>query len=232
MNSTSLPAQLLSAYRDGKKIDLTHPLVEGMPIWPGHPAFCHDLLSAFDRGDASCYHKLEMGEHTGTHLDAPLHFVQNGWSIDKMPIEHFVSRMVVQCYPDLTEGVVTAEMIRNRESEAGTIEAGDAVFFHFGWDRKWYEDVVGFFAGWPGIDESAARYLADKRVTLVGCDCLSIDPSTSTTYPAHRVLLGAGILIGENFNNLALVGTTATLAAFPLPIGKGSGSPLRAVAVL
>lgn len=227
---------LVHAYKAGRRIDLTHPLVEGMPVWPGHPHFCHDLLDSYERGGASRYHKLELGEHTGTHLDAPLHFVAppKGWAIDKVPVEQFISRMVVQSYVPYAGGEAVSEaMIREYEATARTpIRPGDAVFFHFGWDRKWTEDVEGFFASWPGLDEGAAAYLVGKGVKLVGCDCLSIDPSNSTTFPAHRVLLGAGVLIGENFNNLGDVGPVGTLAAFPLPIVEGSGSPLRAVAVV
>lgn len=225
---------MLSAYRDGEKIDLSHPLIENMPVWPGHPRFCHDLLSSYEKGDVSRYHALNMGEHMGTHLDAPLHFVAPpaGWSIDETPIDQFVTRMVVQSYPGLGGGAITADMIRATEkSDQAPIGAGDSVFFHFGWDRKWYDDTEGFFKEWPGLDADAAACLAERKVFLVGSDCLSVDQSISTTFPAHRTLLGAGILIGENFNNLDKVGKIATLAAFPLPIVDGSGSPIRAVAV-
>lgn len=89
-----------------------------------------------------------------------------------------------------------------------------------------------YFHSWPGIDGKAAQYLAARHVRLVGCDCASIDASGSEDFPAHRALLSAGVLIGENFNNLGEVGSIATFVSLPLPIVDGTGSPLRAVAIL
>lgn len=228
-------SELVRHYTAGHKVDLTHPLVEGMPVWPGHPRFCHDLLESYDKGDASLFHGLSLGEHTGTHIDAPLHFIPEpqGWSVDKAPIEDFIGQMVVQDHSNLEGGSgVSAAMINAWEEQHQVIQSGDSVFFYFGWDQYWYSDPGRFFESWPGVDESGARYLVNKGVRLVGSDCLSIDPSTSKMFEAHRALLGAGVMIGENFNNLAQVGPVATLAGFPLPIVGGSGSPLRAIAVI
>ena len=226
-------AALAGALQAATKIDLTHPFVEGMPTWPTHPRFAHPVVSSFEAGAVSCNHAIGMSEHTGTHFDAPAHFIRHGLTIDRIPPDRFFSRMItIPARGTGPNGTVSAAAIRAFEGTHAPVEAGDAVFFHFGWDRLWYEDPPAFLENWPGLDADAADYLAARGVRAVGSDCLSIDPAPSTEFPAHRILLGSGILVGENFNNLGLVPPVATLAAMPLPFVEGSGSPLRAVALV
>lgn len=228
-------ARLIEIFGQAEKVDLTHPLKEEMPVWPGHPCFCHDLVESYEEGAVSKHYRLSLGEHTGTHLDAPLHFIQppNGWSIDKTPIEYLMGRMLVMRFPEMGGGgCISLAMIQQWEADHAHVQAGDSVFFSFGWDKKWGDSLDTYFHSWPGIDGKAAQYLAARHVRLVGCDCASIDASGSEDFPAHRALLSAGVLIGENFNNLGEVGSIATFVGLPLPIVDGTGSPLRAVAIL
>ena len=104
------------------------------------------------------------------------------------------------------------------------------VFFHFGWDRFWDAEPAAFLADWPGLSRGAAELLVARGARIVGSDCLSIDAFGSPDFPAHLTLLGAGILIGENFAGLGSLPPFCSLAALPLPIVEGSGSPLRAIA--
>ena len=222
---------LLDAVERSELVDLTHPLKAGIPVWPGHPDFCQTALASLERGDPACYHALALGEHTGTHLDAPSHFVQGGRSIAEVPVRRFFGRMVTIAASGLAPSTaVTPEAIAAWEARHGGIAAGDAVFFHFGWDRFWDADPAAFLVDWPGLSAEAAQLLADRGAGLVGSDCLSIDPFDSRDLPAHHILLGAGILIGENFARLGTLPPVCSLAALPLPIVDGSGSPLRALA--
>ena len=125
---------------------------------------------------------------------------------------------------------VGCEAIFRWEERHGPIRAGDAVFLHFGWDRFRDADPAAFLRGWPGLSGDAAALQVARGVRVVGSDCLSIDPFDSTDFPAHRTFLGAGILIGENFARLGDLPPICSLAALPLPIVDGSGSPLRAIA--
>lgn len=216
-------------------IDLTHPMREGMPVWPTHPPFCQEVVETYDNGGVACNHSLCLSEHSGTHFDAPLHFIPGGKSIADVPMRQFFGRMatvdVQDCEPCEAVGV---ERILAFEDEHGPIAAGDAVFFYFGWDRYWNDPSSQdlFLRDWPGISQEASEFLQEAGVRIVGSDCLSIDHYGSTDFPAHNILLGSDILIGENFANLGQLPPYCFLVALPLPIVGGSGSPARAMAVV
>lgn len=212
-------------------VDLTHPLHPNIPVWPGHPHFCQEVMSSLERGQASCWNALSLGEHTGTHFDAPLHFIPKGRAISEVQVGQFFGRAVIIDAQGMDpSGVIDPERILIWEAEHGLIAPNDAVLFHFGWDRLWTEHPRQFLADWPGLSGAASELLVKRQVRVVGSDCLSIDRFGSADFPAHHALLGAGILIGENFANLGRLPPICYLAALPLPIVNGSGAPARAVA--
>ncbi|PTW58979.1 kynurenine formamidase [Breoghania corrubedonensis] len=216
-------------------IDLTHPMENGMPVWPGHPVFEQCSVASFEAGDIACNHSLSLSEHSGTHLDAPAHFVPGGQSIDEVPLWRFFGSLAVIPATDSTpDSVLPASRLEAFEAAHGVLPAGGAVMVHFGWDRYWAhpEEGAKFLRDWPGLSAEAAQLLKARNVSIVGCDCMSIDHFSSTEFPAHRILLGAGILIGENFARLGELPPLCRLSALPLPIKGGSGAPLRAVAHL
>ncbi|WP_102224925.1 cyclase family protein [Acidimangrovimonas sediminis] len=224
------PEALIARHR---AVDLTHELHPGMPVWPGHPPMCHDLCDSYETGGVSKYHALSLGEHTGTHLDAPVHFVAGGATIAEVPVDQLALRLACLQMPGRApDHPVTAEEIEAWETRHGRLQERDAVMFHFGWDRFFRDDPERFLASWPGLSGAAAALLVARGVVLAGCDCLSIDPSDSADFAAHRALLGNGVLIGENFNNLGLLPPASTLVGLPLPIRDGTGAPLRAVALI
>lgn len=233
--ATSIAA-FRSAFDAVRCIDLTHRMEPGMPVWPGHPVFTHMLLESYDKGDVSCHYALAFGEHTGTHVDAPRHFfgaAAGGWSIDAAPEAQFFSRLATLGATDVgPRGLLGAEHILAWEAVNGPIEAGDAVFFHFGWDRLWDDPAMhaAFLADWPGLSRAASELLVARRVRLVASDCLALDCFGNADFPAHHVLLGAGIMIGENFARLGELPPVCFGAVVPLPVAEGSGSPVRALA--
>jgi arylformamidase len=182
------------------------------------------------------HHTLFLGEHTGTHIDAPLHFIASecgGSAVDAIPPEKLFGRMhTIDATAVRPCEVAAPELILRWEAKHGLIEPEDAVFFHFGWDRFWRspETYPNVLKDWPGLSEAASALLVERRVRMVGCDCLAIDPFGSTDNPAHRRLLAAGVLICENFARLGELPSTCYLAVLPLPIADGSGSPVRAIA--
>ena len=213
-------------------IDLTHELANGMPVWPGHPVFEQRSVASFAAGDIACNHSLHLSEHCGTHFDAPLHFVPGGQAIDAVPLQRFFRRLAVIAATDVApDSEVGTNRLLAWESRNRALRPGDAVMFHFGWDRFWADPVgARFLSGWPGLSGALAELLVARDVSVVGGDCMSIDRHGSSDFPAHRVLLGAGVLVGENFANLGRLPPLAELIALPLRIVGGSGAPLRAVA--
>ena len=214
-------------------IDLTHDLANGMPVWPGHPIFEQRSVASFAAGDIACNHSLHLSEHCGTHFDAPLHFVPGGQAIDAVPLQRFFCRLAVIAASDAApDSEIGTDRLLAWESRNGALRPGDAVMFHFGWDRFWAHPDAGarFLSDWPGLSGAVAELLVARGVSLVGGDCMSIDRHGSSDFPAHRVLLGAGVLVGENFASLGRLPPVAELIALPLRIAGGSGAPLRAVA--
>ena len=216
-------------------VDLTHPLRVGMPVWPDHPPFEQRKVSSLENGDLSCNHALCMSEHTGTHFDAPLHFIRGGRSIAEIPVQRFFGRLAtIDARDQAPDSEVSVERLLRFEAEHGAIRSGDAVMFSFGWARYWAHPEHGdrFFRDWPGLSRQASEALIERGVRIVGSDSLSIDRFSSSTFPAHNALLAADVLIGENFAKLDQLPPWCSLVALPLPIEGGSGSPTRAIAMV
>lgn len=219
---------------EGRMIDLTHTLRVGMPSWPTHPSFGLALVESVATGGVCCHHALSLGEHSGTHIDAPKHFRErDGLPVDRLPLRDFFGRMATIVIEGMEPGgLVGPEALERWEAANGPIAARDAACFHFGWDRHFTADPIRFLAGWPGLGRDLCALLAERDVRLVATDCISIDASDQDDYPAHHALLGAGIPIGENFNNLGLLPPFCDVATLPLPIEGGTGAPIRAIAFL
>jgi kynurenine formamidase len=179
-----------------------------------------------------------MSEHTGTHIDAPLHFIAEGpahYGVDEISLDRLVGRAATIETTGLEPGdLVDADHIRSWEQEHGSIEAGDKVLFRYGWDERWGTGPEGrsFLEDWPGLGGNAAEYLVEKGISLVGCDTLAVDAAGSVENPAHYALLGNEVYIAENLKNLDRLAPFCLFAAFPLKIRGGSGSPVRAVALV
>ncbi len=210
-------------------VDLTMTLKTGTPVFPGYPIpIVHTWTTVREHGYYS--NLLILVEHTGTHVDAPAHFIENGTTIDEVPPEKFMRRGVVIDVSSLgPRAEITREIIEN-ELKRLDIEIGPGwiVLFYTGYDAKagtpeWFNH--------PGLDESAARFLAEKNVNAVGIDAPSIDHEPFT---AHNILLSKGILIYKNLTNLRLLLDRPgfQFVGLPLKILKGSASPVRAIAIV
>ena len=218
---------------DYDMVDLTHVLRESIPVWPTHPRYVFKQVSALEDGEVSSYHSVCMSEHSGTQFDAPSHFIRGARSIEAVPIHRFFGRVAKIDVPNpQPDSQLPAEHILKFEAEHGKFELGDAAIFSFGWAKYWEHPTLAteFLKGWPGLSDEAAKLLVARGVRLAATDCLSIDRFTSKEFPAHNVLLGADVLIGENFNNLDKLPPWSFLIALPLPMENGTGSPVRAIA--
>jgi kynurenine formamidase len=219
-------------------IDLSHMLEDNIPAYPTHARFGRTLYESYEYCDAALHYGLTLGEHTGTHMDAPLHFIPEGpahYGTDEIPLHRLAGRAATIGATDLEAGdLLGVGRIEAWEAEHGPIEAGDRVLIRFGWDRRWTTGPKGrrFLEDWPGLAGEAAEYLVNKGVSLVGCDTLAIDATVATENPAHYELLGNEVYIVENLNNLDLLPPFCRFLVLPLKIRGGSGSPVRAVALV
>jgi kynurenine formamidase len=219
-------------------VDLSHTLEENIPAYPTHARFGKTLYESYEYGDVARHYGLTMSEHTGTHMDAPLHFIREGqahYGTDEIPLDRLAGRAATIDATELgVDDLLAVEHVEGWEEEHGSIEAGDRVLIRYGWDLRWKTGPLGrrFLEDWPGLSGEAAEYLVGKGVSLVGCDTLAIDATVSESNPAHYALLGNEVYIVENLKNLDLLPPFCVFLALPLKIKGGSGSPVRAVALV
>jgi kynurenine formamidase len=237
---SDVPA-LLSKLRDLRVIDLSQTLEEHMPHFPTHAMFFHNLWSSYERGGRSLHYLLAMHEHNGTHVDAPIHFLKNAppdahVTIERVPLTQLMGRGVrVDCRDTKAGEYVSKSQLQEWEASQGPIQARDIVLFHFGWAANWglRPHDQRYVENWPGIGMDAAEYLLSKPVAALGVDTLSPDPPEALrTRPIHPVVLEKQVLIIENLCNLDQLPDFFLFLAFPLKIREGSGSPIRAVALV
>lgn len=232
---------LLPALRNARVIDLSQTLEEHLPHFPTHAKFFHNLWGSYWHGGRSLSYQLVMHEHNGTHVDAPAHFVSDAQpealvTIERVPVACLLGRGVhVNCQGMKAGEYVSRDQIAAWESEHGVLEAGDIVLFDFGWSVKWglRPNDQRYVEDWPGVSMNAAEYLLSKQLAAIGVDTLSPDPPEALlTQPIHPVVLEKQVLIIENLCNLDQLPDFFLFLALPLKIRAGSGSPIRAVALV
>jgi kynurenine formamidase len=228
-------------FHDVRIIDLTHTLEEGIPTYPTHAKYFQMPWRSL--GDPAEMNQLILSEHTGTHADSPSHFVpdQNDPArkhIDEIDLSTLIGRAVTLDFGPFepTNEVVGRREIEAWEQEHVPVEPGDIALVNFRWGHRWrpVPDGFAFLEGWPGLTRDAAEYLAAREVKAVGTDCISLDSGDGGAgeLPAHYTLLPRGIPILENLANLDFLPPVSFFIALPLKIKHGTGSPLRAVALV
>ena len=206
-------------------IDLTHPLVDGQPAFPGDPALAisaHGTI-ATTRFNTS---RITMGSHQGTHLDAMAHFVENGRTLDQMPLDWFYGPAHVIRIPKEAKEEITVEDLQEFEA---LFTAGSRIIYETGWHRQFGQP--NFFTDFPSLTQEAARYLAGRRIRLLGMDT----PTPSRDwYEVHHILLDppAEIVVVESLAHLDRLPDQFTFIGFPLLFQGRDGSPIRAVAAI
>ncbi|NKX68118.1 cyclase family protein (plasmid) [Labrenzia sp. 5N] len=250
--------QLVSGLATGavRIVDLTHTLDPDFPVIVLPPEFGQcarfrmEEISAYDhRGPAWKWHNISMSEHTGTHFDAPSHWISgkdvpNG-SVDEIPVEAFVGPVVViDCSKGAAENddfELTPEVIANWESDHGRIPEDAWVLMRTDWSKRKGADYLNMRADGPhspGPTPDAIRFLIEERnIRGFGTETVGTDAGQGAhyvpPYPAHYFLHGAGKYGLQCLANLdQLPATGAVLIAAPLKIKNGTGSPLRVLAMV
>jgi kynurenine formamidase len=231
-------------------VDLTHAYDETTLYWPTSPSAFEMKTLAEGMTPGGYYYSSYAfctPEHGGTHLDAPVHFAKGGKAMGDLPLAQLVAPAVVidvtkQAAADAAYLVTRAD-VDAFERTHGRIPAGSMVLIRTGWSRFWPnrkqyfgDDTPGDASKlrFPGYGEEATRVLVQERnVAMLGIDTASIDHGPSTTFIAHRIGAEAGVANLENLTNLeALPPTGAVVVALPMKIAKGSGGPVRVVALV
>ena len=212
-----------------KVIDLTLTISEQIPTFPGSPQPNFINWETLEK-DGYNLELLFLSSHTGTHIDAPYHFLKDGQKIHQIVTRRLVTEAILIKIRKGANQSITKDDIQKFERKYGKIDDGSTVIFHTGWQKNLKKE--SYFLRNPGLAVSAAKYLASKKVNLVGIDSPSIDLGKDSKFSVHRILAKSGILIVENLSNLEKINSEMFhLIVAPLKLKNATGSPVRAMAL-
>lgn len=241
----------ISAFRQGKWIDLTYAFDAESVYWPTNIPFTHDTVfeGINDKGYYYSSFRYCAEEHGGTHFDAPLHFFEGGNSIDEVPLDQLMGKGVVIDVCDSAKAnrdyQLTIADVLAWEKQHGRIPDQAVVLINTGFSR-YYPDKLSYTGTtlrgkeavahlhFPGIHPDAAKFLAtERKINGIGLDTPSIDYGQSTDFMTHRILFANNITAYENVAGMEeLPAKGSWILALPMKIKGGSGAPLRLVAFI
>jgi len=203
-----------------KYYDLTMPFTPGMLSYPGDPQLSISPHKNIASGDLYNLSILQFGSHTGTHIDAPKHFYDDGLTVDQLELEYFVGRAKVI---EITDPV----SVRRQELQQYTIEQGDRILLKT--KNSAYLEKGVFDESFCFIDPDAAAYLVEKKIRTVGIDFLSVEKFNPDSPETHFTLLKNNIVIIEGLRLSNVPPGEYEMHILPLVIKGGNGSPARAL---
>lgn len=212
-------------YRAMPIYDVTVPLSNKLPTYPGDPGIEIGAWRALGKGDSANVSVVSFGAHTGTHVDAPAHFIEGASRVEAMPLDVLIGAAVVVEAPEnvivIDEAFVTANVAPGAER----------VLFKTRNSAFWNEPEPQFHSDFTHLDLPAATKLRDQGAKLIGIDYLSIERFKSGTHEVHLALLSQGVVILEGLNLSAVPAGKYELMCLPLRLHSelGDGAPARAV---
>ena len=211
-----------------KIIDLTLTVSDKIPTFPSSPQ-PNFIPWENIKEDGYNLEVLILSSHTGTHMDAPHHFLEKGAKIHEISLKKLVSEAaLIQCRKNGGQSITKTD-IQKFEKNHGKIENFSSVIFYTDWQKNLQKKY--YFTKNPGLSVSAAKYLASKKISLVGIDSPSIDLGKDPKFSVHQIFAKKGILIVENLANLNKIKSSKFhLVVLPLKLKNATGSPVRAIA--
>ena len=239
------------AWKQSQLIDLTHAFDTDTIVWPTEQNFRLIVEREDETADGYYYasNRLEMPEHGGTHMDAPIHFVKGAQTLDKVPLDRLVGAAIrinvaARCALN-RDYLITVQDFEEWEAAHGRIPERMIILLDTGFGRSWpsRQSYLGTILRgpeavrelhFPGLHPDAAAWLVrERKLKAVGIDTTSIDYGQSTSYETHRVLLSHSVPTFENLADLSVLPEGGfDIVALPMKIAGGSGGPLRIIAVL
>lgn len=213
---------------DVKKLDLTLTISSTIPTFPGSPR--PQFLSwSTIKEDLYNLELLFLSSHTGTHLDAPYHFTEKGKKIHQISLKRLMGKSLLIKIKKGKNQAITKNDLINFEKKFGIIQNCSSVIFFTDWQQNLEKKF--YFTENPGLSASAAKYLASKKINLVGIDSPSIDLGSEKSFSVHKILAQNDILIVENLANLEKISKLEfEYIILPLKLKDATGSPVRAIA--
>ncbi|HJO96031.1 MAG TPA: cyclase family protein [Victivallales bacterium] len=192
--------------------------------YPGCEKFNRDITKSFKQKDPYTLSKLSMSSHTGTHVDSPLHFIENGNSIDEIPIDNFILNAIVVEIKNKRE-------INAKDIKSLNIKETSALLFKTDNSEKNLINNNTYDSNFVYIAPSAAEICVEKKIKLIGIDYLSIDGDKNHLFESHKIILGNNIIILECIDLQKVPAGEYKLICLPLKIKGGEASPVRAILI-
>lgn len=206
-------------------VDLTHPIFDQMPVFPGDPEVSFQTTRSLTDGNYQVS-RITIGTHAGTHIDAPLHCLTNQDAVDAIPLDQLIGWAEVIDLPIKSKG---SEIdIHDLEPFSNRIVEGARILIRTGWSKLFGSQ--GFFSSFPGLTIDAARWLASRKIALLGIE----QPSTHPIHhvETHRILLTGHISLVESLANMELLTRDRVyLVILPMKLVGADGAPVRAIAI-
>jgi len=210
-------------------LDLTLTISKNLPMFPGSPKPQFISWSTINK-DGYNLELLFLSSHSGTHMDAPYHFIKNGKKIHEIPVSRLTSNAILIKLRKKANQAISKNDITKFEKKYGIIQKNATIVFVTGWQKNLQSKH--YFEKNPGLSVSAAKYLVSKKINLVGIDSPSIDLGNNTKFSVHQILSKNDILIVENLTNLEKIPKNHfKLVVLPLKLKDATGSPVRAIAL-
>jgi len=203
-------------------IDVSVLLTPGIATYPGNPPFEIAPVHRLAAGDSANNSRLTMGTHTGTHVDAPKHFIDDRPGVDAMPLDLLIGRARVIDMP--VRGGITA-----KDLEAAGLREDLRVLLRTPNSKLWNNPKEPFHEEYAHLTGEGAKFLVDQGVKVVGVDYLSVEKFHTPGHPAHHALLGANVIIIEGLNLWEAEPGVYEMYCLPLKVEGADGAPARVV---
>jgi arylformamidase len=207
-----------------KIYDVSVPISPDLPVWPGDPPIELIRIASISAGSDANVSRIACGVHMGTHIDAPLHFIDSAAGVDQVDLSSLIGR--VHVIDMRGEATITAA----RLEATGITKRARRVIIKTDNSRLWHEGHREFFEDFVALQPDAAEWLVQRGIRLVGIDYLSIAPFNESV-PTHQILLNAGMVIVEGLNLWSIPAGRYTLYCLPLKLVGSDGAPARVVLI-
>ncbi len=204
--------------------DISLTLSPSLPSWPGDPRIVIERVAKMEEGANANLSRIEMGVHTGTHVDAPSHFLPDGKSVEHLPLDILTGRAYVLNLPNVD--IITASVLEQFSIPPHT----HRLLIRTRNSQYWARGETDFQTGFTGISTDGSEFLVNFGIKLIGVDYLSVAPYKKSR-PTHEILLKAGVVIVEGLDLSKIAEGIYTLYCLPLKLAGCDGAPARVLLV-
>ncbi|MCC6544996.1 MAG: cyclase family protein [Nitrospirae bacterium] len=207
-----------------KIYDISVTISPDLPVWPGDPPVSIERVAKIEDGANANVSRIAMGVHTGTHVDAPFHFLTDGATAEQLPLDLLTGPAYVLELPGVK--VITSSVLKQASIPSGTLR----LLIKTDNSGYWKDSGATFQTGFTGINSDGAEFLVNLGVKLIGMDYLSVAPYKQSR-PTHLALLNAGVVIIEGLNLSEITQGYFTLYCLPIKLAGCDGAPARAILI-